>query len=250
LLKNKSKRRKAFAKYPMNKLRFVILLRVSTKQQGADGNGINAQRASIDRYLAAIKEPYEIVREYVEVITGSGKKVRPILLEAIKLAKDTGSKLLVSKLDRLSRSASMIFNLQDSKIPFVIADCPEANSLTIGLLAIIANYERSLISERTRNALAIVRQRGLKKLGNPNPQPALARAGQAIQARKRGFIADAMKSIQDIQSTGVTSLSQLALCMNKRGEKSSLGKSWNAMGIKRVLMANEQPITVNETVAI
>ena len=100
-----------------------------------------------------------IVSEYTEVESGK-KNTRPKLEAAIADAKATGSVLLIAKLDRLSRNASFIFALRDSGVNFQRCDMPDANSLTIGMFAVIAQHERETISKRTKDALAAKRIRG------------------------------------------------------------------------------------------
>lgn len=82
--------------------------------------------------------------------------------------------------------------------------------------------------------LEVVKARGVK-LGNPNPNPSLKRARAAYQTQKRAFATDAMKSIREIQSTGIESLNRIADCMNKRGERTARGGVWTATAVKRVL---------------
>ena len=141
---------------------FTAYYRVSTKQQGASGLGLEAQKATAQTFAASRGE---IVEEYVEVESGK-KNDRPKLAAAIAYAQATGSTLLIAKLDRLARNAGFIFALRDAGVDFVACDLPEANTLTIGIFAVLAQHERELISSRTKAALDARRARGLK-LGNP-----------------------------------------------------------------------------------
>jgi DNA invertase Pin-like site-specific DNA recombinase len=142
---------------------YITYLRVSTQKQGGDGLGIDAQRAAVSRFIGANGST---LREYKEVESG-GKDARPELLRAIEDAKVSGATLLIAKLDRLSRNASFVFKLRDAKVDFICADMPDATPLTIGIMAVLAENERQLISTRTKAALAAKRERN-QPLGNPS----------------------------------------------------------------------------------
>ena len=215
------------------KMKFVSYYRVSTQKQGINGNGIEAQKQSVDRYLKTLD--CELLASYEEVESG-GNNERPKLLEAIQLAKTQKAILVIAKLDRLSRNAAFLLTLQDSGVDFVCCDMPNADRFSVGILALLAQKERELISTRTKAGLAIVKQRGTV-LGNPNGKVALTTARAAIQSRKKAFVVDAVKTIEEIKSTGVTTLAKLAECLNKRGEKSPRGRAWTPTAVRRVLLA-------------
>jgi DNA invertase Pin-like site-specific DNA recombinase len=134
----------------------------------------------------------------------------------------------------LGRNAAFLLQLQDSGIDFVACDMPNADKLSIGIIALLAQRERQLISERTKAGLAVAKQRGAV-LGNPNPKAALRKANMVIQDRKQEFAKSALKTIREIQSTGVDTLAKIADCLNKRGEKTARGGTWTATAVKRVL---------------
>ena len=163
----------------------------------------------------------ELVGSFEEVESGANNK-RPQLTAAIQLAKSKKAVLVITKLDRLSRNAAFLLQLQDSGIDFVACDMPNAYKLSVGIIALLAQRERQLISERTTAGLAVAKQRGVV-LGNPNPEKSLRKAVEANIKRKQEFAAAALKSIREIQSTGVETLSRIADCMNKRGEKTPRG---------------------------
>ncbi len=224
----------------MENKRFVLWYRVSTSKQGFDGNGIQAQQASIQRYLASLNQSYEVLGEFTEVRTGKDSARSSKLTEALELCRKHDAVLLVSKLDRLSRQASFLLQLQESKTKFICADFPEANELTISLLAIIASYERRMISERTKASLAIVRK--TKTLGNPRIAEARSKAMDAVQERKALFVQSAIKAIREIQSTAIDmSYERIAECMSMRGIPTSRGNGskWTGTAVRRVLMTTE-----------
>ncbi|WP_223654184.1 recombinase family protein [Hymenobacter psoromatis] len=140
---------------------YVSYLRVSTQKQGQSGLGLEAQRAAVGAFVQATP----LAGEFVEVESGK-KNERSQLAAAIALAKARGATLLIAKLDRLSRNAGFIFQLRDSGVDFVCCDMPDANTLTVGLFAVLAQHERETISKRTKDALAAKKARGAQ-LGTP-----------------------------------------------------------------------------------
>src|SRR5262245_47088496 len=119
--------------------KFVAYYRVSTARQGRSGLGLDAQREAVAEYLNGGR--HTLLREFREVESGK-QNARPELAKALHLCKVTGAMLVIAKLDRLSRNAAFLLTLRDSGVKFVSADMPEANALTVGLLAVIAEHER------------------------------------------------------------------------------------------------------------
>ena len=127
-------------------------------------------------------------------------------------ARITGAGVLIARLDRLSRNAALLLTLRDSGVRFVACDMPQANDLTVGIMALVAEAERELISKRTKEALAAARARGVR-LGNPNGAAALKRAGkggkalrQAVSGNADAHAADLAPIVAEIQAAGHTSL--------------------------------------------
>lgn len=149
--------------------KFISYLRVSTDRQGRSGLGIEAQRAAVDAYLNGGR--WTLVAEYVE--TESGKKSdRPKLAAALSHAKAIGAKIVFAKLDRLTRNVDLLRSLVNSGVDLVFCDLPSVPPGPMGRflltqMAAVAELEGGMISERTKNALAAVKARGVK-LGNPN----------------------------------------------------------------------------------
>jgi DNA invertase Pin-like site-specific DNA recombinase len=169
---------------------YFAYYRVSTQKQGNSGLGLEAQRAAVSSLLQGAAP----VGEYVEVESGK-KNQRPQLLAAIAEARRVGATLLIAKLDRLSRNAGFIFALRDSGVAFVCCDMPDANTLTVGLFAVIAQHERETISKRTKDALTAKKARGAK-LGTPaNLTPA------AIEKSRYVRQANARDNLQNQQAT-------------------------------------------------
>jgi DNA invertase Pin-like site-specific DNA recombinase len=167
-------------------LRIIGYERVSTARQGENGLGIAAQRQAIDGFAA--QRGAALIARFTEVESGRNPD-RPELGRALHLAKVTGATLVIAKLDRLSRNAAFLLTLRDSGVRFAAVDLPEANDLTVGIMALVAQQEREAISRRTKEALAIARSRGVK-LGNPNGAAALKRAGKRRCAAPGGHRAE------------------------------------------------------------
>src|SRR6478752_4752460 len=162
---------------PKQAPRFVAYFRVSTGRQGKSGLGLEAQRASVINYLNG--GTWELVGEFVEVESGKHSD-RPRLAEALQVCRKHRAKLVIAKLDRLSRNLAFIATLMESGIEFVAVDNPHANKLTVHILAAVAQHEREAISERTKDALRAARARGTK-LGNPHIAQARRKAAVALK---------------------------------------------------------------------
>lgn len=218
-------------------MRFISYVRVSTQRQGQSGLGIEAQRASIEAYANA--HSGTILEEFVEVESGR-KDARPELLKALKAARVTGSTLVIARLDRLSRSAAFLFNLQEAGVPFVCCDNPHATPLTIGVLALVAQTEAEAISERIKAALAVTKAKGTK-LGNPNGIRALQEAGKgntdaikAVKTRANARASDLSDVLDDLTSKGFTTLQTQAKELNRRGIKTARGGQWHPSSVSNL----------------
>src|SRR3954452_22464497 len=130
----------------------VTYCRVSTARQGRSGLGLEAQRAAINAYLNGGN--WQMVAEYVEVESGKRTENRPQLLEALSMCRLHRAKLVIAKLDRLARNVAFVSALMESRVKFVAVDLPEANELTIHIMAAMAEHEAKAISQRTKVALA------------------------------------------------------------------------------------------------
>lgn len=160
--------------------KYISYLRVSTQKQGKSGLGLESQRQIIAEYLKGVVP----IAEYEEIETGTSKRKRVKIYEAIRQCKDDGAVLIVAKLDRLARDVQFITSVLNSGIEVVFADFPQANKFTLTILAAVAEYESKLIGDRTKAALAVKKQQGFK-LGNPRIhelQPMAAAA--SAEARK------------------------------------------------------------------
>ena len=210
---------------------FVAYYRVSTQKQGNSGLGLQAQQNTVKNFIGT----NNLLKEFTEIESGKNDK-RIELLKAIEYAKNNNSTLIIAKLDRLSRNASFIFQLRDSKIDFVCCDLPEANTLTIGIMALLAQQEREMISERTKKALQAKKQQGFK-LGKPENMTESARQ-KSIAVRKEKAInnIDNKKAISLIESMRRQNISfnKIAQNLNEYGFKTSTGKEFYSMSVKQL----------------
>ena len=169
---------------------------MSTARQGLSGLGLEAQRKAIEDFAAS--RGADVLAHFTEIESGR-RADRPELAKALHHAKVTGATLVIAKLDRLSRNAAFLLALRDSGVRFVAVDMPEANDLTVGIMALVAEAEREAISRRTKEALAVAKARGVK-LGNPNGAEALRRAGKGGVALRAVVAANAERHSEDLRS--------------------------------------------------
>jgi DNA invertase Pin-like site-specific DNA recombinase len=218
-------------------MKYVAYYRVSTDKQGESGLGLEAQRNDVRRFI----HPDNIDREFTEIESGK-KSNRPELNKAIELCRKHGATLLIAKLDRLARNVSFVSTLMNSGVKFIAVDMPTATELTIHIIAAIAEDEAKRISERTRKALAVKKEQGVK-LGSPQNLTPQARrlAVRAIhykaQTNENNVRAKAM--IQALQGQGLT-LQAIADKLNEAEFKTSTGKEFKPMQVKRLLPTPQQ----------
>lgn len=219
--------------HPFGHKSYVAYYRVSTQRQGISGLGLSAQRTSVNTYLY---NRGEITDEFTDIESGK-KNNRPELLKAIARCKQKGAVLLIAKLDRLTRNVAFIFTLRDSGVEFVCADMPEANTLTIGVMATMAQYEREVIGERTRKALAEKKRQGAT-LGTPrNLTPeAILKSQQLRQvaARQDENNRRAATLARSLRQTG-QSWTQIARTLNENGFRTRRGKAFRVEQVQRVI---------------
>jgi DNA invertase Pin-like site-specific DNA recombinase len=228
--------------------KFVSYLRVSTDKQGQSGLGLEAQREACRAFMATIAGA-TLVHEFIEVETGKHND-REELAKAMAMAKAYGATLLIAKLDRLSRDAHFLIGLERSGVNFVACDNPQANRLTIGILALVAEQEREAISQRTKAALAAYKARG-GKLGNPYGGQYLregrarwleqcghtgnAEAAQGARDAADRFAAGVLPVIVSLKAEGVTSAQGIARVLNERQVLTARGGKWSAASVINVM---------------
>src|SRR5215468_8873363 len=198
--------------------KFVVYFRVSTDKQGKSGLGLDAQRHAVQQYLNG--GTWSLVGEFTEVESGK-RNERPELEKALAVCKRQKAKLVIAKLDRLSRNLAFIATLMDSGVEFVAVDNPHANKLTVHILAAVAQHEREMIAQRTKDALQAAKARGVV-LGNPKLADVRDRAVANQKADADRFAKNIAPIIREIQSTGVASHRGIAKSLNARGVATAL----------------------------
>lgn len=209
---------------------------------------MEAQEQAVRTYLNG--GSWELIKEYTEVESGKHSD-RPVLREAMERCRLTGATLLIAKLDRLSRNVHFLSGLMEQGVQFVACDMPTANSLTVHIMAAVAQQEREAISARTKAAMGSIkakleageeytaRRSGkvIKRLGNPNglsvSSPQLGAA--ATRDKAAAFATRVLPTIRQAQAEGATSLAAIAARLNDLHVLSAAGKPWTPMGVKRVL---------------
>ena len=211
-------------------MKYVAYYRVSTKRQGESQLGLKAQKHAVERFIS----PEMIDKEFTEVETGTSKRYRPILNEAIELCKNTGATLIIAKLDRLARNVAFVSSLMDSQVKFKAVDMPEANELTIHIMSAIAQHEAKAISKRVKEGLA----QSTKKLGTP--------ANLTEEARLRGLESIRHKAKTNLNNRRALAyiktknrkkltLREIAEDLNSNGFKTSTGKDFGTTQVIRLL---------------
>ncbi len=212
--------------------RFVAYFRVSTQKQGVNGLGMDAQRETVRQFLS---NGGELVGEFVEVETGKGANAlakRPQLAAALALCKKTGARLLIAKLDRLARNVHFVSGLMESKVKFIACDMPEANDLTIHVMAAFAEHEAKRISQRTKEGLAAAKARGvvLGAAGSENLR-------QNVSERRSVAFYAAQKLAPVLSGFKTQGMSQRKMveALNDAGVKTARGGVWSLVQLQRVL---------------
>lgn len=215
--------------------KFVAYYRVSTQRQGRSGLGLEAQRTAVLDHLNGGR--WKLVAEVTEVESGK-RSDRPKLAEALKLCRLHGAILIIAKLDRLARNVAFISNLMELGVDFQAVDFPQANRLTVHILAAVAEHEAKVISERTKAALAAAKRRGVKLGGYRGAMisnEARAAALKAITKRTDTRAADIAPTIADLHAAGATSLRAIADGLNERRIPAARGGTWSPTQVARVL---------------
>lgn len=215
--------------------RFISYLRVSTARQGASGLGLEAQRQAVADFLNGGR--WQLLAEVVEIEPGK-RNDRVKLAEALKLCRLHNATLVIAKLDRLSRDAAFLLNLQAAGVRFVAADMPEANEMVVGIMAVVAQAERKMISARTKAALQAAKARGQVLGGDRGVKPSHATAvkgATALKAKADARAADLSTILAEIKAEGASSLRDHAAALNARGIPTARGGEWSAVQVSRVL---------------
>ena len=217
--------------------RFVAYYRVSTARQGRSGLGLEAQREAVHNHLNG--GDWKLVEEHTEV--ESGKRAdRPELARALTACRVHNATLVIAKLDRLARNVEFIARLMNSGVDFVAVDMPQANRLTVHIMAAMAEHEREMISARTKAALARAKARGVKLGGDRGNLPRVARRGSRASAKARSEAAskrasDLAEVIADLRQHGCKSLKAIAEGLTEREIRAPRGGEWSPTQVMRIV---------------
>jgi DNA invertase Pin-like site-specific DNA recombinase len=224
----------------MAKGKFIAYYRVSTPKQGASGLGLEAQRTAVLDYLNGGR--WQLVGEFKEVESGKNNE-RPQLAKALAACRVHGAELIIAKLDRLARNVAFISTLMEAGVEFTAVDFPQANRLTVHILAAVAEHEAAMISARTKAALAAAKKRGVVLGGDragiiasQNPKGVKASA-KVRRGKAQKHASDLMPIIEDIRAEGAESLREIAAALNERGIHAPRGGEWQAVQVQRILKA-------------
>jgi DNA invertase Pin-like site-specific DNA recombinase len=213
--------------------KFVAYYRVSTVRQRASGLGLEAQQRSVRDYLTGAN----LIGEFTEIESGRSCD-RPKLHDALATCRVHNAVLVIAKLDRLARSVAFVSNLMEAGIDFQAVDFPQANRLTVHILASVAEHEARIISERTTAALRVARTRGVKlggfrgRVGTPEN---CARATVARSAKANQRAADLSKTLIEMRTRGSLSLKAIADHLNSKSIGAPRGGFWSAAQVRREL---------------
>lgn len=223
--------------------KFFSYLRVSTDKQGERGNGLAAQQKAVHDYLNG--GSWELLGEFVEIESGKRDDNRPQLAAALAACKKHRAKLVIAKLDRLSRDVEFIARMMNGKVRFVCCDMPEANELTLHIMAAMAQHERKMISERTKAGIAAaVALKGSRPGNRTNLREAQDKGNAAQIAQADQFARNVAAIIREIRAAGVTTLRGIAAALTARGVKTARGGQWTPTAVSNVLHRVEPAATL------
>lgn len=212
---------------------FVTYYRVSTQRQGASGLGLEAQRHTVEQYLT--RSSGTALASFTEIETGKGSNAlekRPQLRLALETCKKTGATLLIAKLDRLARNVHFVSGLLETGVDFVAADMPNANKVMIQMYAVMSEWERDQISERTKAALAAAKARGVA-LGATGP--ANLKSCNDLRQQKAQEFRNRLRPVLNGMVTQGLSRRAIVDRLNALGIKTPMGKEWSLTQVQRAM---------------
>lgn len=211
--------------------KYVGYYRVSTQAQGRSGLGLESQKNAVLSYLSSVRGT--LAAEFSEVESGASRDRRE-LERALECCRTNRAVLVIARLDRLARNLYFISKLMESGVEFVAADMPAANKFTVQIIGAMAEYERDLISERTKSALSAAKARGVK-LGNPSLRDA-ARLGAIRNRELADDFAERLRPIISSHiSVGFSSYASIARALNALGVQTQRGKKWTTAGACNII---------------
>ncbi len=213
-------------------IKYVIYRRVSTKEQGKSGLGLEAQTRDITAYLEYYSDqPYKVIGDYTDILSGS-EDIRPQLEQALAVVKKEKAILLVAKIDRLSRKVSFIATLMEDKtIQFKVANLPQADKMQLHLYAMLAEQERDFISQRTKSALREAKARGVKLGGL---RDLTLKRNQVRQANALSQAKSLESIVKPLRKQGMK-VAHITEALNQANIRAPKGGLWSSVQVSRVL---------------
>jgi DNA invertase Pin-like site-specific DNA recombinase len=222
-------------------MKAVIYTRVSTAEQGKSGLGLESQLATVTEFCTA--ENIEVIAHYREVETGKGRdalEVRPQLAKALTHAKKEAAYLIVAKLDRLGRNVAFISGLMESKVPFIVSQLgKDADAFMLHLYAALSEKERELISQRTKAALKVLKDKGAKLGNRTNLDQARLNSNATNRQAASEFAAKVIPTIAQFKKNG-DSLQAIADKLNDMGVKTRQGGKWHNSTVRNIVKRAEE----------
>lgn len=216
-------------------MNYVAYYRVSTREQGVSGLGLQSQRYSVKKYIESVRG--NLINEFFDIKSGS-KDNRENLDKAILACEKHKAILVVKKLDRLSRGGFKIaVKLEDLGVQYIESDSPNDNELLKNLKLAIAKDERQKISERTKAALSIKKAQGipLGKIENLTQEGRLkGAASMRIKKKLNENNRRAKRLVVILKEKGYT-LQAIADELNSNGFKTSRNKNFHPVQVSRLL---------------
>jgi DNA invertase Pin-like site-specific DNA recombinase len=213
-------------------LRFVAYYRVSTSGQGRSGLGLDAQKHSVTSYVTSVQGA--IIAEFSEVESGA-TSFRPSLESALRKCRESKATLIIAKLDRLARNVQFVAELIESGTEFLVADMPTANKFTLHIISAMAEYERDLVSARTRESLAAAKTRGVR-LGNPKVVLVSPKGVEKNKEKARIFAERLKPTIEALRASGNTSYRRMAAALQASAVRTQRGGQWTAAGVRNIVL--------------
>lgn len=206
--------------------KWVCYYRVSTQRQGNSGLGLEAQREAVARYVDG---KGAVMAEFTEIESGKRSVNRPELRNALELCKRMRGTLVLAKLDRLARNVHFISGLMESNVEFVAVDQPTKDRFMLHLQAAFAEEEGRRISQRTKEALAASKRRGVD----------VGATGRVLAKRHKAEAMERAKQyapvIAELRTQGYTQVRQIRDELNRRGVPSPGGARWHLLNTHKTL---------------
>ena len=216
-------------------MKFIAYYRVSTEKQGKSGLGLEAKRESVLKHVE--QEGGTLIAEYSDVISGASE-TREQLDAALRRCEKEKATLIISKLDRLARQLSFLAKFIESKVPLVVAELPHANKMLLQMMAVFAEAERDMVSQRTKDALAAAKKRGVV-LGNPKLADARVNAAKVREQQADEFALLHYDNLRRMKENGY-GFAKIAELLNDAGKHGPRGGRWYATSVSNLMSRAER----------